>query len=111
MYSFSSSLSDLPMQKADPARLHHAQEQALLFDVVILPDQQFQKRPSKSAAEAAQFLVRFIAVEDRVDRVQRPALVQNDAVIEQTVSIKGHPSIVQIIQEMLGGGDAALFLA
>ena len=37
----------------------------------------------------------FLAVEDCVDRLQRPGLVQNDPIPEQVRLIEHHPEVVQ----------------
>lgn len=88
-----------PVNEANAARPHHVEEQLLLFNRVTAPDQQLQQRAGEASAQAFQLAPALVAVEHRVDRIQRPALVEHDAVLEQTLPVEHNPGVVQEAQQ------------
>ena len=60
---------------------------------MIAPDQQFQQRPGETPAQAFQLAPALVTVEHRINRIQRPALVQHDAVLEQARPMNTMPAL------------------
>ena len=71
-----------PVNEADAARPHHVEEQLLLGNRMLGPDQQLQQRAGEAPAQALQLAPALLAVEHGVDRFQRPALIEHDAILE-----------------------------
>ena len=50
-----------------------------------------------------------VAAKHWIDRLQGPALIENDLIIEQPKTIEHRPSVVEVGQQVLGQRNAASF--
>ena len=66
-----------------PQDFHHADQEPLLADWAVRPHERVQQRAGEASAQLAQLPQAGVAVEDRIDRLQRPALVEDDLVLER----------------------------
>ena len=103
----------LAVDEADAAGAHHAEKQPLLVRRIALlfPDEFLKPQPVEPAALALEPPVAARAVEHRIDRVQRPGMVEHDAVAEQAFLIEHDAGIVQVGDQLRGRRDAAGLVA
>ena len=113
MYSVASSSRSgpSPVDEADAAGAHHVEEQLLFRNGMLAPYQQFQQRAGEAPAQALQFAPAPVPVEHGVDRIQRPALVEHDAVLEQALPVEHDAGVVQEAQQLLGRTDMDRLIA
>src|SRR5262249_13093816 len=104
------SLTGLPAGEADAAALHETEEQLLLRDRVFLPDEAFEILAGE-AARVSQPGYGPAAVEDRIDCIESPVLVEEDRFGEKVRLVENHPGLVEVVQGMLPGDDASDFAA
>lgn len=73
----------------------------MIFLAEVLPDGQFEVSAGETTLVSAKQLVTFLAIEVGVDRFQRPFMVENDKIIEQSLAIKGGSHIMQICKQVM----------
>ncbi len=88
--------------KADAAGAHHVEKELLVRSRVIAPDQRFKQRASEAAPEPSQLVIALGPVKDGIDRVESPALVEDDAVLENVRAVEHDSGAMQIIEQVFG---------
>src|ERR1700732_1559250 len=78
---------------------HHAKESVLFGRRVARPDEQLKILPAKTPVEFLELFKAFVPMEDRVDGLQRPILVEDDAAAEMPWPVKDDAVVVQEIKE------------
>jgi len=89
------------VDEADATGLHHAEKELLLCRLVALPDDQLEQGARETAVLLAEQLVAFLPVEDGIDRIQGPLLIEDDPVVEQAFPVEHDPGIVEIGEEIV----------
>src|SRR5271165_1159126 len=90
------------MNKADAAGAHHVEKELLVRSRVIAPDQRFKQRPGESAAESSQLVIALGSVEDGVNSLESPGLIEDDAILENILAVEDHSGAVQIVEQKFG---------
>src|SRR6185436_7926510 len=103
------SLRGLSAGEAHAAALHQTEEERLLLDGVLLPDQPGEIL-AREAPRVSQPGYRPAAVENRVDGVERPCLVEDDAVGEEIRVVEHHAGVMEVVEGVLSGDDASDFV-
>jgi hypothetical protein len=96
--------------KADTAVLHHAQKDGLFLGRVIRPDEQLKILPAKTSVASEQWQNLF-PVEEGVDCLQSPILVEDDAIAKESGSVEYHAIVVQEIEQGVFVANTANFVA
>ena len=65
----------------------------------------FQERAGEAAAQLAEWPEAGVAVENGVDRLQRPALVEDDPVLEQAIAVEHDTGAVEVVEQEFGFAD------
>jgi len=100
----------LSAAEAHAAALHQAEEELLLLDGVLLPGQQGEIL-AREAPRVSQPGCRPPAMEDGIDGIKRPVLVEDDAVGEEVRSVEHHACVVEVVEGVLPGHDVSDFVA
>src|SRR6185436_8788085 len=103
------SLRGLSAGEAYAAALHQTEEERLLLNRVLLPDQPGEIL-AREAPRVSQPGYRPAAVENRVDGVERPCLVEDDAVGEEIRVVEHHAGVMEVVEGVLPGDDASDFV-
>lgn len=104
------SLCGPSIAKAHAATIHQIEEELLLLGGVLLPSQPSEVLARK-AARVSQPGHRPAAVEHGVDGVERPVLVEEDAVSEEIGPVEHHAGVVEVVEGVLPGDDASHLVA
>lgn len=91
--------------KQIPQGFHHADQQFLLADRAVDPDERLQQGAGKAAAQVPHLPQAGVAIEDGVDGLQRPTLVEDNAILEQALAKKHDACVVQIVEQEFGFAD------
>ena len=75
---------------------------------MLLPGQRMQQRTGEAAAETADLSIALLPVENGVERLQRPTLVEDDLVAEEPGSVEDDPTFMQIGEQLIRIRHAAL---
>src|SRR5712691_7514966 len=65
-------------------------------------------RRAEAAQEALELSVAFLTMENAVDRLNRPALVEDDLIVKEAFLVIDHSGVMQIAQQLLYGGYISL---
>ncbi len=87
------------MDEANATRLHHAEKEPLLVDAIFAPDQRIEQRACKTTVGIAKLAIALLALKDGINRLQRPLLIEDDAVVEQPLLVEHDPYMMKIIEQ------------
>jgi hypothetical protein len=101
-----------PVQpEADAASAHHVEKQRALGGTSVPPRRDREIVRPEPAAVALDQLVGGAAREHRIDRLQRPVLIEHDALMHQIRAVEHDSGAVKILQQVFGLALHALLAA